>query len=161
MKALIVYDSLFGNTEKVAQAVARGIGAPEEVELARVGSLTSRQLEGVPLLVVGSPTQGFRASKATAAFLAGLPAGSLKGVRVAAFDTRMGFEDMGWGTAIIRFMFFIKVGGYAADPIAAALRKSGGELALPPEGFFVHGREGPLKDGELERAEAWGKSLNR
>ncbi len=161
MKALIVYDSFFGNTEKIAQAVARGIGAPEEVGLARVGSLAPQQLAGVPLLVVGSPTQGFRASKATAAFLAGLPAGSLKGVRVAAFDTRMGFENMGWGTTIIRFMFFIKVGGYAADPIAAALKKSGGELALPPEGFFVHGSEGPLKDGELERAEAWGRRLNR
>ncbi len=168
MKALIVYDSFFGNTEKIAQAVARGIGAPEEVGLVKVGSLAPwqktpglapQQLEGVQLLVVGSPTRGFRASEGTAAFLAGLPAGSLKGVRVAAFDTRMGFEDMGWGTAIIRFMFFIKVGGYAAEPMAKALQKLGGELALPAEGFFVKGSEGPLKEGELERAEAWGKRI--
>ncbi len=160
MKALIVYDSFFGNTEKIAQAIARGLGAPEEVGLVRVGSLASQQLAGVPLLVVGSPTQGFRASEATVAFLNGLPAGSLKGVRVAAFDTRMGFEDMGWGTAIIRFMFFIKVGKYAAPDIANALQKAGGELALPVEGFFVRGREGPLKDRELERAEEWGRKLS-
>ena len=160
MKALIAYDSFFGNTEQVAQAIARGLGSPGEVELARVGSLAPQQLAGVQLLIVGSPTRGFRASEATVAFLKGLPASSLKGIKVAAFDTRMGFEDMGWGTAIIRFMFFIKVGGYAAGPIAAALQKAGGELALPPEGFFVKGSEGPLKDGELGRAEEWGRNLS-
>jgi flavodoxin len=158
MKALVVYDSFFGNTEKIAQAVARGIGAPEEVEVTRVGSQAPQQLAGVALLVVGSPTRGFRASPGTAAFLAGLPVGSLKGVRVAAFDTRMTLEVMG---PVIRFFFFIKVGKFAAPSMAAALQKAGGALALPPEGFIVNASEGPLKEGELERAEAWGKSLNR
>ncbi len=158
MKALIVYDSFFGNTEKIAQAVARGIGAPEEVELVRVGSLTPEQLAKAPLLVFGSPTRGFRPSEATTAFLAGLLAGSLKGKKVAAFDTRLTMESMG---PVIRFFFFIKIGKFAAPSMAEALVKAGGELALPPEGFIVKASEGPLKEGELERAEAWGRQLNR
>ncbi len=158
MKALVVYDSFFGNTEKIAQAIARGIGAPEEVELARVGSLAMKQLAGAPLLVVGSPTRGFRASEATTAFLNSLPAGSLKGTKVAAFDTRLTIETMG---PVIRFFFFIKIGKFAAPTMAEALQKAGGELALPPEGFIVNASEGPLKEGELERAEAWGRQLNR
>ncbi len=158
MKALVVYDSFFGNTEKVAQAVARGIGAPEEVTLVRVGSLAPQQLADATLLVVGSPTRGFRASEATAAFLANLPAGSLQGKKVAAFDTRLTLEAMG---PVIRFMFWIKYGKFAAPSMAEALQKAGGELALPSEGFIVMASEGPLKDGELERAEAWGKNLIR
>ncbi len=156
MKALVIYDSFFGNTEKVAQAVARGIGAPEEVKLVQVGTLAAQQLAEAQLLVVGSPTRGFRASEATMAFLAGLQAGSLKAKMVAAFDTRLTMETMG---PVIRFMFFMKIGKFAAPSIAEALQKAGGELALPPEGFIVKASEGPLKEGELERAEAWGGQL--
>ncbi len=158
MKALVVYDSFFGNTEKVAQAVGRGIGAPEEVGLVRVSSLAPQQLAEAQLLVIGSPTRGFRPSEATMTFLAGLPVGSLRGKKVAAFDTRLTMETMG---RVIRFMFWIKLGKFAAPSMAEALQKAGGELALPPEGFIVKTSEGPLQEGELERAEAWGRNLNR
>ncbi len=161
MKTLVIYDSFFGNTEQIAQAIARGLGSPDEVELVRVGSLTPKQLTGVQLLVVGSPTRGFQASEATMDLLKGIPAGGLKGVRVAAFDTRMSPDDMKTGAGMIRFMLLIKVGNYAANPIANALKKAGGQLVAPPEGFWVKDSEGPLKEGELERAEAWGRSLNR
>ena len=157
MKALIVYDSFFGNTEQIAGAIAKALGSQGEVEAMRVGSVTPQQLAGLQLLIVGSPTRGFRPSEATVKFLNSLPAGGLKGVKVAAFDTRIAQEDM--HSPILRFMFFIKIGGFAAKPIADALQKSGGELVAAPEGFIVKGSEGPLKDGELERAADWGRKM--
>jgi hypothetical protein len=53
--------------------------------------------------------------------------------------------------------FFVKLAGnaYAAKPIADALKKKGGKLMLTPEGFYVKGMEGPLLEGEIERAAAW------
>jgi hypothetical protein len=76
-------------------------------------------------------------------------------VRVAAFDTRIAIEDV--DNAVLPT--FIKVFGYAAKPIADLLQKKGGELSLPPEGFIVKDTEGPLKEGELERAAEWARGL--
>lgn len=53
----------------------------------------------------------------------------------------------------------VKIFGYAAEPIARQLMKKGGTLALPPEGFYVKASEGPLKDGELDRAAAWARQI--
>ncbi len=149
MKALVVYDSVFGNTEKVAQAIAQTLGAAA----LRVGAVTPQQLDGVKLLVVGSPTRAFRPLPSVKAWLAELP--GLKSVRVAAFDTRMAIDEKTPG--ILRF--FAGIFGYAAAPIASRLGKKGGLLALAPEGFIVTASEGPLKDGELERAAAWARQL--
>lgn len=55
----------------------------------------------------------------------------------------------------------MKVGGYAAGRIAETLKKKGGNLVMPPEGFFVKGKEGPLKEGELERTANWGEVIVR
>ena len=52
-----------------------------------------------------------------------------------------------------------RVFGYAAKPISEKLRRKGGELIVAPEGFFVKDVEGPLKEGELERAEAWAREI--
>jgi flavodoxin len=60
MKALVVHDSVFGNTEQVAQAVAESIGNQEDVEILRVADVNPKRLAGVKLLIVGSPTRGFR-----------------------------------------------------------------------------------------------------
>ncbi len=121
----------------------------------RVKDVTPEQLKGIDLLFVGSPTRAFRPSDATRAFLAGLPAGSLSGVKVAAFDTRISAEDTNSG--FLRFM--VKLFGYAAKPIANQLQKKGGALAQPPEGFYVKASEGPLKEGELERATSWARTV--
>ena len=94
--------------------------------------LAPQQLAGVQLLIVGSPTRGFRASEATMKFLNSIPAGGLRGVKVAAFDTRLTVKDM--GSPILNFIFWLKLGNYAANVIASTLQKSGGELVLPPEG---------------------------
>ncbi|NPV74881.1 MAG: flavodoxin family protein [Anaerolineae bacterium] len=155
MKALVVYDSFFGNTEKIAKAIGGAFDPQTQVEVVRASEVKPEQLEGVELLVVGSPTRQFRASEATLAFLNSLPPNSLKGKKAAAFDTRVDMKKQkSWLLRLIGKLF-----RYAAEPIGAALEKSGGKLVLPPEGFFVEDTEGPLREGELERAAAWAKSM--
>ncbi len=153
MKALVVYDSFFGNTEQIAQAIGRALGERAQVETLRVGDVRPEHLTGLQYLVVGSPTRGFRPTPAIVSLLKGLPKDGLKGVKVAAFDTRITAEDIESAVFILRVL--VNIFGYAAKPIADRLEKKGGELVAPPEGFFVEGTEGPLTEGELERAAAW------
>jgi flavodoxin len=155
MKALVVYDSFFGNTEQIAQAIGNALGSPEDVEVLRVSNVKPEQLTGLKLLIVGSPTRGFRPTPAISNLLKSIPKDGLKGVKVAAFDTRIALSDI--DSRILPV--FVKVFGYAAKPIADRLAKKGGELVIPPEGFFVEGTEGPLKAGELERAADWTKQI--
>jgi flavodoxin len=155
MKALVVFESFFGNTEKIANAVAGGLAARGEVTMRKVADLRPEELKNFDLVVVGSPTRGFQPSDGTKALLKALPAGTLQGVKVAAFDTRMDVKEV--NNAFLTFME--KIFGYAAEPIGRALVKAGGTLVGKPQGYFVHGSEGPLWDGELERAAAWGEQL--
>lgn len=155
MKGVIVYDSIHGNTEQVARAIASALGTPEEIETRRVAEVDPERLTDLDVLIVGAPTHAFRPAPAAREFLQRIPAGALEGVTVAAFDTRMSVEDA--GSAV--FGFFVRFFGYAAKPIADRLKRKGGELALPPEGFFVEGAEGPLKEGELERAADWAERI--
>jgi flavodoxin len=152
MKAMVVYDSVFGNTEKIAQAIGRALGPPEDVEIVQVGNVKPEQLTGLTLLIVGSPTRQFSPTGATTSFLKGIPKSGLKGVKVAAFDTRFTVSAI---EKVRILAFIVKIFGYAAKPIAARLEKKGGELAVPPEGFYVGDTEGPLLEGELERAADW------
>ena len=152
MKALIVYDSLYGNTEKIAKAIGGAITG--DVRVLRIGEANPSELESIDFLVVGSPTQGFRPTKLVQTFIESIPRDSLKGIDVAAFDTRMPAADVGMGLRLL-----MKMGGYAAPRMANALKKKGGNLAVPPEGFFVKDKEGPLKKGELERAVNWSKAI--
>jgi flavodoxin len=144
VKALVVYDSVKGNTRQIAEAIGRGIGGGTPVLAA--ADFTAAKLGGLSLLVVGSPTMGGKPTKAILDALERIPAASLQGVHVAGFDTRLG-------------MRFVKLFGYAAEKIAAALEAKGAKVIATPEGFIVKGREGPLVDGEAERAASWGKSL--
>jgi flavodoxin len=159
MKVRIIYDSSFGNTEQIAQAIGHALGSQEDVEVLRVGNVKPEQLTGSKLLIVGSPTQGFRPTPAINNLLARIPMNGLRGVKVAAFDTRISMNDI--DPPIVRFIgrFVVKLFGYAAKPIADRLKKKGGELTIPPEGFYVEGTEGPLKEGELERAADWAKQI--
>jgi len=156
IKAMVIYDSGFGNTEKIARAIRNALGSEKEVEVVRVGDVKPEQLFGLSLLIVGSPTQRFRPTTATTAWLDSLPVGSLNGVKVAAFDTRF-TEAHIEGIRILGF--FVRIFGYAARPIGDKLQKKGGELLIAPEGFYVSDTEGPLLDGELERAQEWAKQI--
>lgn len=155
MKALVVYDSVFGNTEKIAQAIGEALGLPDQVEVLPVGQVTAEMIHGVELFIVGSPTRGFRPTETVTRFLETLVNNQLDGVNVAAFDTRIWLETINSKA----FRFIVNTGGYAASSIAKAVKKKGGNLLVPPEGFLVTGEQGPLKDGELERAAAWAKRL--
>jgi flavodoxin len=155
MKALVVYDSFFGNTEKIALAIGDALSSQGDVQTLRVGDAKPEHLAGLDLLVVGSPTRAFSASPATKAWLKTLAPNSLRGVKVAAFDTRADMKDV--NSRVLPT--FVKLFGYAAEPIANSLTKRGGTLVVPAEGFFIKDKEGPLKDGELERAAAWARQI--
>lgn len=144
MKALVIYDSLYGHTGQVARAIAGGIS--EDIQAVRIDEAVPDELSSYELLVVGSPTQGGRHTKPMQAFLGKIPGDALKNVSVAAFDTR--FKSK-----------WVKIFGYAAGHIGDVLKDKGGNLIVPPEPFYVKGTKGPLAEGELERAAAWGKAL--
>jgi flavodoxin I len=146
MKALIVYDSVYGNTEKIARAIAEAITPSNEVKVLRAGEANPSELASVNLLIVGSPTHAGRPIPAVQDFLNKVPELSLKGINVAAFDTRTPTK-------------LARVFGYAAGRIADNLKRKGGTLIASPEGFFVTGSKGPLKEGELERAAGWAKGI--
>jgi flavodoxin len=144
MKVLVVYDSMYGNTEKIARAIGSAISG--EVKVLRPSEVNPAELESIDLLIVGSPTQGGRPMPAIQGFLNRVSE-SIKGVKVAAFDTRYSTKLVG-------------IFGFAAKKIADNLKEQGAILAAPPEAFFVKGKEGPLKDGELERAASWAKGMS-
>ncbi|HET91948.1 MAG TPA: flavodoxin family protein [Chloroflexi bacterium] len=151
MNVLIVYDSFFGNTEQVAQAMGQALFHQAEVQTLRVGDVRPEHLSQLDALVVGSPTRAFSPTPAVKKWLSSLPSKSLSDVKVAAFDTRMDVKEV--NSRVLNF--FVGFFGYAAEPMAARLVKKGGTRAMPPAGFFVEGTEGPLRDGELERAAQW------
>ena len=155
MKCLILFDSYFGNTEKIARAVGSAMAASLEVEVVRISELKADALSGVDVLIAGTPTRGFRASDAFKAYLKDMPPTKLQNIKVAAFDTRIALEDMDNKVG----HFFIKIFGYAAGPLTEQLKSKGGQVIVPGEGFYVKDTEGPLRDGEMERAEAWAGSI--
>jgi flavodoxin len=152
MRVLVVYDSVFGNTEKVARAIGEALRPDMEVETTRVSEAAPASLEGVGLLFVGSPTRAFRPTPATKKFIQSIPPKALKSTKVAAFDTGIPADQSApWFLRVMMRLF-----GYAAGPILKGLEKRGGDPA-GAEGFFVTGTEGPLREGELERAAAWAR----
>jgi flavodoxin I len=146
MKALIVYDSVYGNTEKIARAIADAITPSNEVKVLRAGEADPSELTSIDLLIVGSPTHGGRPTPAVQEFLNKDPKLSLQGINVAAFDTRIQSK-------------LARVFGSAAGRIARNLEGKDGNLIASPEGFFVTATKGPLKEGELERAAGWAKGI--
>ena len=144
MKTLIVYDSVHGNTEKIARAIGDAIAG--EVEVHHAGEVNISELDTFDLIIVGSPTHGGRPTPAVRDFLNEAPAPALKGTNVAAFDTRLPAK-------------WVRIFGYAAGRIGDSLKRKGGDLAASPEGFFVEGTEGPLKEGELQRAAGWAEEI--
>jgi len=157
MKALVIYDSQFGNTKKIAQTIAEGLSPEGEVEARHIGDIQPDDLRGLGVLILGSPTQRFRPTEGTTDFVKAIEHDALSNTRVAAFDTRLTEEEIE-KTGILAF--FVRIFGYAAKPISDRLVKKGGELILPPEGFFVDGIEGPLLEGEIDRARSWGEEIN-
>jgi flavodoxin len=150
MNTLIVYDSVWGNTEKIAKAIGDALSG--QINLVRAADAKTDDLKSFDMVIVGSPTQGGRPLKTVQGFLDAIPGDGLSKVKVAAFDTR---------TQMKGCLLFVLGGvlGFAAPRIASALKNKGGQMAVPPAGFLVTGKEGPLIQGELERAAEWAKGL--
>jgi flavodoxin len=145
MKTLIIFDSMYGNTEKIAKAVASGISG--DIKVLKAGEAHLLDIINIGLLVLGLPTQGGRYTKPIAAFLNEISGQIKKGTIIAFFDTRM---PSAW----------VKIFGFAAGKMADYFKKEGFQIVVPPEPFFVQGAQGPLQDGEPERAVAWGKDIS-
>jgi flavodoxin len=159
MKVIVLYESVYDNTAKVAGAIADGLAPVGEVKLARFGELPQGAAEEADLVVLGGPTHGWgmtRPASRKRPDAEGYAVGArewLEGPRLAsgkmaaAFDTRFGKPRWLTGSAALR--------------IARRLRRSGYRLVAPPESFFVLHTEGPLRDGEEDRARMWGTELAR
>ena len=145
MNALVVYDSQYGNTERIAQAIADTLREFGQVRAVRVDAAHRVELQSVDMLIVGCPTQGWRPTPAIQSFLEGVSSERIGGLAVACFDTR--FRMPRWLT------------GSAAKVMAGKLQEKGVPLLMPPESFFVKGGQGPLRSGELDRAATWARML--
>jgi flavodoxin len=168
MHALIVYESMYGNTHSIAEAIARGLGSGNDVTVVPVGGATRELLDGSDLIVVGGPTHVHGMSHARTRQAAVEEArkdgshltldpdaqgpglrdwfGSLgrMSARATAFDTRL--------AAPVMFT------GRASKGIAALLRQHGLTLLAPAESFLVT-KDNELRPGEEDRAEDWGREL--
>lgn len=144
MKAVVVFDSRFGNTECVARAIAENLGIEETVIVA-ASEATAESLAGADLLVIGGPTHWLGLTAALKAFLARIPSGAVRNVPTVTFDTWLR------GPRLIR--------GSAAAVAAGRLKGKGVRPVLPPASFMVTGMEGPLAEGELTRACTWGRTV--
>jgi flavodoxin len=169
MKVCVVYESMYGNTHQIAEAIAEGLQALGEVTVGSVAEFSPESGAQADLIVVGGPTHMHGMSRAgsrkaaaeTAAtdeaidlepdavgsgvrdWLAELPKRS--GVFAAAFDTRI-------DKAMV-------LTGSAAKGIEKELKRHRLHTLDDPASFLVEGSEGPLKDGEIDRARAWGHDL--
>lgn len=140
MQALVIYGSQFGNTQKIAEAIAAALGA----RIVPASAVARKDVAEADLIVVGAPTQAHGIHPPTRDALAAW-ADAVGGKPFAAFDTR--FRGKAWLT------------GSAAKGIDRRLREAGGSQVAPPESFFVAKSEGPLVEGELTRAAAWARTL--
>jgi flavodoxin I len=145
MNTLVIYESQFGNTEQIARAIANAFAGRGPTHLEPIFHAEHHALEGVDLLVLGSPTQYHDATPDMLAWLDRIPPRALDGVHVAVFDTRYRIPRL--------------LSGSAAQVIERAILKQNGKLIAPPESFFVTEREGPLEAGEVERAVSWCNAL--
>ena len=141
VKALVIFDSILGNTKKIAEAISNELGKDSRV--LSVSDFNSKDLEGISLIVVGSPIIGWKPSEQMGEFLSNLIEGQLKGIKAAVFDTR-----------IKSFM-----SGDALKKISKELIRAGAEISVKSHAFYVKGAEGPLFEGEVNKAIEWAKSI--
>ena len=154
MKTLVIYSSKYGNTSKIATKIAAAISASSDVKLLLVDAVNYTDIQQADVVIVGSPTQAGRPTKNMQKFLDSLPPDALKDRRTAAFDTRLALKEHGLGLELV-----MKSMGFAAAHIAAGLEAKGGISVVDPEGFIVRDKEGPLKQGELDRTSEWVKKI--
>jgi flavodoxin len=142
MKSVVIYASHAGNTRRVAEAIGTALRAAGPAEVMHAEEVVA--LEGdIDLLVIGGPTEGHGPTSEIKDLVHRI-GGSVRGLRAAAFDTRLQWPKL--------------LSGSAAAAIGASLRASGARVVLPPESFIVSMKP-DLLAGEEERATVWGEQL--
>lgn len=164
--ALVIYESMYGNTEVIAHAIGRGLSECGGADVFEAGAAPISLPADIALIVAGGPTHAFgmsrpstRADAAKQAQRAVISADV--GVRewlervslgaaqpaVAAFDTHVEHPKL------------LRHVGSAAAAIERRLSRLGLHVVAPAEHLWVHGSLGPLVDGESDRAQQWGREL--
>ena len=164
-RALVVFESMWGNTEQVARAVAEGLGESLAVDVVDVADHPGPPEDDVELVVAGGPTHAFSMTRAgTRADARDRGAGQ----GVVEIGLREWLSGLTTGRHHPRFVTFDTrvrsvrhLPGSAARSADRQARRHGYEELAPPESFWVQDMEGPLLDGELVRAAAWGRDLAR
>jgi flavodoxin len=146
MNTLVVFFSKFGHTQKIADAIAETLSTHADVNTISSEQLTANDLKDVELVVMGTPTHNMNLPKAVQPLFNTLPKRILSETPVATFDTSYKMSPI-----LSRFT--------AAKKLLKKLRKLGGRCIVPPETFYVKEREGPLYEGEIERAQIWAGSI--
>lgn len=163
MAALVVFESMYGNTWQIAEAIGAGLASSHlPAEVVEVGSAPPVITGRVPLLVVGAPTHAFGLSRETTR--ADAAKRSARAVISAGIGVREWLETLSMPPGLVVASFDTHadkrwVPGSAAAVARRQLRRLGGRSVVDPESFYVEGMEGPLAPGELERAQSWGAHL--
>ncbi|GGV35445.1 flavodoxin [Kitasatospora herbaricolor] len=176
MHAVIVYESMYGNTREIAEAIAEGVHQADPaaaVDCIPVAEANSDATRSADLLVVGGPTHMHGMSSGLSRRMAASAEGHKEGREEAAAEARETVEGPGlraWfhdlpatdpGTYAAAFDTRVDAprSGGAANGIAHRLSRHRFDVVAEPEGFIVEGNDGPLRAGELDRARAWGAGL--
>ncbi len=163
MRALVVYESMFGNTREVAAAVAEGLQRHLDADLVEVSQAPAEVHDDISLLVVGGPTHAFGLSRPrTRQSVADQATGEVTPGRIGLREWIAGLGD-GRGRPAATFDTRIRkkppVPGSAARKAGRQLHRRGYELLTRAADFWVTGTSGPLVDGERDRARQWGERL--
>lgn len=160
MNAVVVYESMFGNTRDIAMAIADGLASVLDVRCVEVGT-APHVFDHPDLLIVGGPTHAFSMSRASTRDSAKSeteePLVSSTGIRdwLADVDIHRGQRFATFDTKVPK----PKLPGSAAASAAKRLKRLHGSIVAKPETFWVTDVTGPLEAGEIERARAWGMGL--
>ena len=163
MRALVVFESMFGNTQAIAEAVADGLATCMEVDLAEVGTAADVVRDDIDLLLVGGPTHAFGLSRPKTRRDA--VDRSRRGVVSAGVGLREWLDslrDVPRGTAAAAFDTRAdkpRLPGAASRAAHKRLLRLGFRVVAPPQSFYVAGMTGPLVAGEEDRARQWAERL--
>lgn len=162
MRALVVFESMFGNTQAIANAVADGLASRMSVDTVEVGAAPRVIGDDVGLLVVGGPTHAFGMSRPNTRQSAAQQ--SDRPVVSAGIGMREWLAAVHAAASVAAVAFDTRVNkprlpGSAARGAQKRLRRRGFRIAAAAKSFYVTGTPGPLVEAEPERARRWGEQL--
>ncbi len=148
MKILIIYDSLFGNTELVAKQIQKTLSTKHTVQIYRMQDFVKNDVSKYDMVVLGTPTHGGRPTEAITSLIESIECHNPKTVFLC-FDTRMAKDKHG-----LFIKMLLSIIDFASPKMVHMLKNKGFNTSIP-EGFFVESKNGPLAPGEIERAKKW------